>query len=127
MEVAVNDITDVQKEIHIIASPGELIPHFEEAYKREQPKIEIKGFRKGKAPIDLVKKMYGESIEYGALDVIASDIFREVAVERHIHPIGEPVLTDMHYHRGEPLSFKVKYEVKPSVTLGEYKGIPAEK
>jgi trigger factor len=127
MEVSVNDINDVQKEIHIIASPGDLIPHFEEAYKREQPKIEIKGFRKGKAPLDLVKKVYGESIEYGALDHIASDIFREVAEERHIHPIGEPVLIDMHFHRGEPLSFKVKYELKPAVTLAEYKGIPAEK
>jgi trigger factor len=127
MEVTINDITDVQKEIHITATPAELIPHFEEAYKREQSKIEIKGFRKGKAPLEMVKKIYGESIEYGALDHIASDLFRQAADEKHIHPVGEPVLVDMHYHRGEPLTFKVKYEVKPTVTLAEYKGITAEK
>ncbi len=127
MEVSVTDINDVQKEIQIVATPSELIPHFEEAYKREQQKIEIKGFRKGKAPIDLVKKMFGESIEYNALDHVASDIYQSVAEERHIHPIGEPVLTDMNFKRGEPLSFKVRYEVKPTVVLREYKGIPVEK
>lgn len=127
MEVSVTDINDVQKEIHIVATPEELIPHFEEAYKRQQPKVEIKGFRKGKAPLDLVKKLHGESIEYNSLDHIASDIYRIVVEERHIHPIGEPVLVDMNFKRGEPLSFKIKYEVKPTVTLGEYKGIPVER
>jgi len=127
MEISITDITDVEKEIQIQTTAAELVPHFEEAYKRYQPKIEIRGFRKGKAPLDLVKKLHGESIEYNALDTIASDVYRKVVQERDLRPIGDPVLTDMDYKRGEALTFKIKYEVKPQVELKAYTGIPVER
>ena len=127
MEVAVTDITDVEKEIHIQVPAHELVPHFEDAYKRERTKLEIKGFRKGKAPLDLVRKIYGESIEYDSLSRIATDLYRKVAEEKQIEPLGEPVLTDINYKRGEDLSFKVKLEIKPKFELGNYKGIPVER
>jgi trigger factor len=127
MDVSITDITEVEKEISIHASAGELVPHFEKAYQRYLPTIEIKGFRKGKAPIDLVKKIHGESIEYNALDTIASEVYRSVVQERNIHPIGDPVLTDIDYKRGEALTFKIKYEVKPNFKLADYKGVAVEK
>ena len=127
MEVSIVDISDVEKEIQIQASATELAPHFEEAYKRYQPKIEIRGFRKGKAPLDLVKKIHGESIEYNSLDTIASDFYRQAVEERNIKPIGEPVIIDLNYKRGENLSFKIKYEIKPAIELKEYKNLPIEK
>ena len=127
MEVSITDITEVEKEISINVPAGELVPHFEKAYIRHLPNIEIKGFRKGKAPLDLVKKIHGESIEYNALDAVASDVYRQIIEERNIQPIGEPVLTDMDYRRGEAFRFKIKYEIKPSVDLKEYKGIEIEK
>ena len=89
MEVAITDITEVEKEISVSTTPEELAPHFEEAYKRQIPKLEIKGFRKGKAPLDMVKKLHGEAIEYGALDTIASDFYRQIVTERDIRTIGE--------------------------------------
>ena len=127
MEVSLTNISDVEKEIQIQATALELAPHLEEAYKRQQAKIEIKGFRKGKAPLELVKRKHGESIEYNSLDTIASDLYRQIVKEREIFPVGEPVLTDIDYKRGELLTFKVKYEVKPTFELKEYKNIPAEK
>ncbi|HUL44508.1 MAG TPA: trigger factor [Bacteroidota bacterium] len=127
MEVSITDISEVEKEMHIQTSAEELIPHFEEAYKRYQPKIELHGFRKGKAPLDLVKKIYGESIEYSSLDTIASDVYRGIVEERNLQPIGEPVLTDLDYKRGTGLTFKVKYEIKPNVVVQEYRNLPVEK
>ncbi|MDI6765435.1 MAG: trigger factor [Bacteroidota bacterium] len=127
MEVSITDISDIEKEIQIQTTAEELVPLIEEAYKRNQQKIEIKGFRKGKAPLDLIRRIYGESIEYSELDAIASDVYRQIIKERGIQPIGEPVLTDIDYKRGESLFFKVKYEIKPIIELREYKGIAVEK
>ncbi len=127
MDVAITDISEVEKEISIRASASELVPLFDQAYQKHRAKIELKGFRKGRAPIELIKKLHGEAIEYDSLNDIATTFYRNAITERNIHPIGEPVLTDIQYKRGEDLSFKVKYQIKPAVTLKEYKGIPLER
>jgi trigger factor len=127
METVTNDITEIEKELSVQLTADELVPHFERAYQRIQPKMEIKGFRKGKVPVEVIKKMYGEQIEFDSLDVIATDVYREVAKEKNIQPVGEPRLVDMDYKRGESFSFKIQYEILPQFTVSNYKGIQLEK
>ncbi len=127
MEVAFKTVTECDREVAISLSPEELLPHFDEAYKKAAPSIEIKGFRKGKVPIGLIKKYYGESVEADALDDIANESFRKTIEENKIQPIGTPTMVDMKYKRGEPFSFTIKYEIKPSITLKEYKGIKVDR
>ncbi len=127
MDVSIIDISNIEKQLQVTLSQEELQPHFAKAYKREQAKIEIRGFRKGKAPLDMVKRMYGEAIEYEALDDIANDVFKQILTEKNIFPLGEPSMTDIKFKHGEPFSFTIKYEVQPEFELKEYKGIAVEK
>jgi trigger factor len=127
VEVSINSVTDCDQEINISLSQDELRPHFEEALRKVAPSIELKGFRKGKAPLSMVKKMYGQSIEYDALDNIANESFKKTMEEKNIQPIGTPTLVDLQYKPGQPLSFKIKYEVKPSFELKDYKTVAVEK
>ncbi|HET9132139.1 MAG TPA: trigger factor family protein, partial [Terriglobia bacterium] len=99
MEVSVKELTDVSREVEITAQPGELEPHFEKAYKEYRPKIEIRGFRKGKAPLELVKKLYGEAIENDSLETVANELYRQVVKDRELKPIGEPRLVDLNFKR----------------------------
>jgi trigger factor len=57
VEVTVQSLSDVSREVEIIATPEDLAPHFDKAYLEYRKKIEIRGFRKGKAPMDIVKKL----------------------------------------------------------------------
>ena len=66
MEITINTLSVVRQEADISLTSDELQPHFEAAYKKYQPKVEFKGFRKGKVPMDLIKKVHGEAIEYEA-------------------------------------------------------------
>jgi trigger factor len=127
MDVAIKDLSEIEKEITIQTTAVELTPHFEKAYEKYRSKIELKGFRKGKAPLPMVIKLHGEAIEYESLNDIATEYYRQAISEREIQPIGEPVLVDMDYKRGETLSIKIKYEIKPVIRLGDYKGIPVER
>lgn len=127
MEVTVRTISEISREIEITATSEELQPHFERAYRAYQPKVEIKGFRKGKAPLELVKKLYGDLIEQDSLEEIASDLYRQAVVERALKPIGDPVLVDMDYKRSQHFWFKIQYEVRPTIQLKEYTGFPVEK
>jgi trigger factor len=126
VEVQVHTRSEVSREIEITASAEELQPHFDKAYKDYRPKIEIRGFRKGKAPLDMVKKLYGEMIEHESLDKIASELYRQTAKERDLKPIGDPALVDMKYDRGERFWFKIQYDVRPVITLKQYKGLMVE-
>jgi trigger factor len=116
-----------ERELEISVDAAELAPHFEKAYEQYRKKIEIRGFRRGKAPLEMVKRMYGESIERESLDAVANEIYRKVAEEKRVKVIGEPTLVDIDYKRGELLRFKIRYEVRPEIQLKEYKGLKIEK
>lgn len=127
MEVTINSLSEVSREVEIAVNASEIQPHFEKAYQEYRPKVEIKGFRKGKAPIELVKKLYGDLIEHETLNTVASELYRSVVKEKELKPIGDPVIIDMDYKRGEQFKFKVQYDIRPTVQLKDYKGIEAEK
>lgn len=127
MQVTITSQSDVQQEVEIQLSPEELQPSFDKAYAKYRAKAELKGFRKGKAPMEMIRRLYGEAIEHEALDEIANDAFHNAMEERNVRPLGTPSMTDMDFKRGERLQFKIKYEVKPAVELKAYKGIAVQR
>jgi trigger factor len=127
LQVNISNLSEVSHEAEIELTSDELHPHFERAYEKFRPKAELKGFRKGKVPMEMIRKLYGEAIEQDALDTIAGEVYHDAMQERDIHPIGQPALVDMDYRRGERFKFKIKYEVLPSIELKSYKDLAVEK
>ena len=127
MEVTVQSLSDVSREVEIIALPEDLTPHFDKAYQEYRKNIEIRGFRKGKAPIDIVKKLYGDLIENDSLNKVATEMYQQAVKEKKLKPIGEPMLVDMDYKRGESFRCKIRYDVRPQIEIKQYKDIAVEK
>ncbi|MBI2429502.1 MAG: trigger factor [Ignavibacteriales bacterium] len=127
MEVTINTVSDCDREMLVNMTQDELQPHFEKAYREAAPNLEIKGFRKGKVPMHIIKKMFGASIEYQTIEEITNDTFRKEIETRNINPIGTPTIINIDFKPGTPLSFKVKYEVKPDFELKDYRSIAVEK
>ncbi|MFC2139832.1 trigger factor [Bacteroidota bacterium] len=127
MESKVNVISDYEHELEVDLAYDEITPEINEAYSEERKKIEMPGFRKGKVPMDMLKKMFGEAIEYKASEKIATKKFWDVVDEKKLKPISTPQLVDINFERGDKLFFKVKYEVMPSLKLKNYKGLEIEK
>ncbi len=127
VETSIRNTAEWEREIEITVDAEELAPHFQKAYEDYRKKIAIKGFRKGKAPLDMIKRIYGESIEHESLDTVANELYRQAADEKKLKVLGEPSLVDIDYKRGESLRFKVKYEVRPEIQLKKYKGLKVEK
>ncbi|MCI0449396.1 MAG: trigger factor [Chlorobi bacterium] len=127
MAFKVNKIDSTKQEVEFEIPYSDLTSHFEKAYKKYQKKVAIPGFRKGKAPISMLKRMYGDLIEQGSLEDVANDVFRDYLKDNHVHPLSEGSLIDMNYEPKSILTFKVKYEVKPEISLNDYKGIEVTK
>ncbi len=127
MELNINKLSQTEQEAEIKLTWDELAPYFEEAYKKFQAEAEIKGFRKGKAPLELIKRQFGEQIEYDALDDIVNDVYQNLVRDKKIEVIGTPELVDVDYKRGESLTFKIKYEILPEVEISNYSDLQVEK
>jgi trigger factor len=127
LQVTITPLSEVLQEAEIEVSEEELQPHFDRAYRNFLPKAELKGFRKGKVPLPMVKQLYGEAIERDALDEIATDFYRKAMDEKNIHPFGRPTMVNMNFRRGELFRFKIKYEVRPDIKLQTYRGVKVEK
>ncbi len=127
MDVTIKSNTDCEQEMHITMSQEELAPYFEKAYRKAAPALEIKGFRKGKVPMHMIKKMFGASIEYQAVEDITNDLFRKEIETRDINPIGTPSIVQLDFKPGTPLNYAIKYEVRPQFELKDYSSITIEK
>lgn len=126
MEFNLNDISISEKEIEIKLTYDEIKDDLEKEVRKESKKIQLPGFRKGKAPLSMLKKIYGDSLEYDASEKIANNWFWKVADENTLKPIGRPSMTDLKFVPAENLSFKVKYEVLPDIQIKDYKDINIE-
>ena len=126
MRTELHERSQIQRELEIFVEEAELQQAFDEAYKAIRPRLELPGFRKGKAPMSFVKKMHGDAIEGDALEKMAEEKFREVIEEQKIEPIGSPVITDIHRHTGEGAHFKVAYEIQPQFELQDFSGMEVE-
>ncbi|MBQ8953078.1 MAG: trigger factor [Clostridia bacterium] len=98
------------------------------AYKKNVGRINVQGFRRGKAPRKVIEMMYGESIFYeDAIDAIFPEVYSEAVKEHDITPVDRPEFELKQIGSGKELEFTVEVFVKPDVELGQYKGIEAEK
>jgi trigger factor len=123
METNIKDLGNCKKEFEATISYEELIPQFENAIIKYRQKVQIPGFRKGKAPLSMVKKLYGDSIEYTSLEEITEELFKNYIEENKIRMIGKGVLKDMDYKPKESLLVKVEFEVIPEVVVENYKNL----
>ncbi|NIR51680.1 trigger factor [candidate division KSB1 bacterium] len=116
-----------QRVIEVDVPDEELSPHFDAAFKKYQKNIRLEGFRKGKVPLSLVKKLYGEEIKNEAIDDVVQSVFKEVSQKENLRPIAPAKLEDVKYEPNEGLQFKAVVEVYPEVELRTYKGVSVEK
>ncbi|MEN3039409.1 MAG: trigger factor [Candidatus Kryptonium sp.] len=127
MELNITKLSQTEQEAEIKLDWSELAPYFEEAYRKFRAEAEIKGFRKGKAPMELIKRQFGEQIEYDALDDIVNNVYQNLVKDKKIEPVGTPKLVDVDYKRGESLIFKIKYEIIPDFQISNYENLEVEK
>ena len=98
------------------------------AYLKNKSSIYIPGFRKGKAPRAVVEGMYGAEVFYqDALDELAPGAFEQGLNESGLRMVGAPSISDVKVNEDKTATFTFEVTLYPEVTLGEYKGLSAEK
>ena len=95
-----------------------------DAYAR---KARLKGFRPGKAPRNLVAKVYADELRREVLEELVSENVPGALAEHKLEPIGMPMLEDVDYTEGNPFKFTVSVELKPVFDTPEWQGLELQK
>ena len=99
-----------------------------ESYFKNVKKFTVPGFRKGKAPKNIIERYYGEGVFFeDAIESIFQEKYPEVIKENNLEPVERPTLEVEQVGKDEDLILNLKVTVKPEVELGQYKGIEIEK
>lgn len=100
-----------------------------EAYKKNRKKINVPGFRKGKAPLHLIEKYYGSEIFFeDALNLLYNDLVEDAITESGLKVINDKMDFDLvSISKEDGVDFKVSVTTYPEIEIGEYKGLKAEK
>jgi len=126
LEYKINDLTESEREVEVTLPYDEVKKEIETEVLKQTKKIQMPGFRKGKVPFNMIKKMYGDALEYEASEKVANSKFWQVAKEKELNPIGQPQLMDIKFNPGEDLIFKVRYEILPELEVKDYKNLEVE-
>lgn len=102
----------------------EAVDAYNRAVQRISQRINIAGFRRGKAPRPIVEQNVGkERIKYEALESMLPKIFQQLIKENNYDIVSQPSVDSYEFNIGEDLKISATVELRPEVKLGEYKGM----
>ena len=125
MNISVEELTSVDKEITIKANREDLSSKFDKAFKKYQKQIQMPGFRPGNVPIGLVKKRFGREIELEEINTYVQEVYEKEIVPEY-EPVGETQMVDMKWE-DDQLEVTFKVGAKPSFELTDLSKVKVDK
>jgi trigger factor len=127
MTARLEKIENSEAYIEIEVSAEQVEEGLQYAYRKVIKQVAIPGFRKGKAPRELLELQFGKEVLFqDALEYIVPEAYDKALEELNIKPIAQPEFDINDPESGQPFKFNARVPVKPEVKLGEIEGIEVE-
>ncbi len=128
MSLQVEKLEKNMAKLTIEVSAEELEKAIQGAYLKNKNKINIPGFRKGKAPRKMIEQMYGKEVFYeDAANALIPEAYEKALEECTEEIVSSPKIDVTQLEAGKPFIFTAEVALKPEVTLGTYKGVKVAK
>jgi len=123
----VKEMSACKRLLKLDVSAEEVASEYEQVFKQIQMEAKIKGFRPGKAPMDMIKSRYADTAKEEVMKNLIEASYRKAIHEENIHPIGYPKVGNVKFDETSGLSYEAEVEVRPVVKLKNYKGLKIKK
>lgn len=120
MSYTVKSVNGCKKKLEFNFATLDLSKEIKAAVVRKQSTTNIKGFRKGKAPLSMVEQVYGPQIESDALNSFVQNQLFEAVTKEKIKTVGYPSFENVKYEAGKSVSFDAVVETFPEIKLADY-------
>ena len=107
--------------------PAEEVSKKIESVAKEFARIaNVPGFRRGKAPVSLIRRKFADDIKGEVLQSLVPERVEKAVAEQKLTPISQPQVDQLDFNEGQPLKFRAVFEVLPEFELSNYKGLEFE-
>ncbi|MDI6781673.1 MAG: trigger factor [bacterium] len=113
-----------QVEFKVVISEGKIAARYEKELNAVLARVELPGFRAGKAPKHMVASRFNQKIQQEIVQKLISEACAEGIKQHDIQPVALPVVDNIQYKDREELSFTALIEVKPRIEFEDYRNIP---
>ena len=128
MPTEIRALNAVDYVLDVTIPAEDLQPQIAAALKRQRAQMNLKGFRPGKVPMNVVRKMVGPQVSVEVAEQAIGEAYRTAVVENEdVEPIGQPRLTDLDFDVADPeseLKATVQFGVAPEFSLADLSGVP---
>jgi trigger factor len=127
VKVSIKDGKGCTKEIEAEIPAEDIQVKVDAIYQRLSREAKIDGFRKGKAPMEVIQKQFKSSVRDEIIQRELPEYVRSVIQEKQLNVVSSPQITHLQFEEGSPMKFMVVVETKPEFELKEYKGLKVTK
>jgi len=107
--------------------PAEEVSKKIESVAKEFARIaNVPGFRRGKAPVSLIRRRFADEIKGEVLQTLVPERVEKAVAEQKLTPVSQPQVEKLDFNEGQPLKFRAVFEVLPEFELGDYKNLSFE-
>lgn len=123
MKTTVVETAQWARELQVEVSAERIESELSTAYRRYQKRIEIPGFRKGHAPLNLIRTRYGDTIRGEVISDLLPTFVQEAAREAGLVPASPPRIAKLEHEPGQTLTFTAEVDIWPEVAVDSFDGL----
>lgn len=125
MQITVEQISPVLVELSVQIDAARVSAEYEKTFSSVQKQSRIKGFRPGKAPKDIVRRVYGARVDADVIQRLVDETFPQAAAEKQLQPVTTPSVEPERLEATKPFSYKARVEILPAIESVVYEGLEA--
>lgn len=127
MQVSIETVSSLERKMTIAVPAARVESRVADRLKEAARTIQLKGFRKGKVPLHVVKQRFGQGVRQEVLGEVMSQSYYEALGQEKVRAAGQPRIEPKLIEEGKDLEFIATFEVFPEVQLGDFAGIEVER
>src|SRR5580704_12009828 len=122
MQVQVERVSPVVMELAIEIPADSVRAQVEKAYATLQRKAKVRGFRPGKAPRQVLARLYGPQVVNDVVNAIVNETLPKALSEKNVTPINQPQVEPGKFEQASNFTYKARFEVQPDIENVAYEG-----
>ena len=128
MNVSVEELSPIRKKLIIEVAADKVAEKIEASYSKIAQTADLKGFRKGKVPRNLLERHFAPRMEHEVTGSLINETLYRALLDNEIIAVSQPEIVDSaQLEKGKGFSYQAEVEVKPEVVAKDYTGIPLDK